>query len=487
MATVTSFQGLAGSAAPPAGHGLTAEWAAGIPDQQPRDPRITPPAPTVGSGAVGDPVYPATLQAVCPAMPWPVGLDDLLARLGAGPDTPCSLFACVSEDDVAASLGEVVSDNGYNPMQRAGLVQAMRGVFGKLGLAPMSLGGVAPAGSPKASAAEPPAASQPKLLAPEAPQDLIDIREVVDQAAGRAQAPPIGFAELAKLRQHYERVAGAPPPAEHLPSSEQLAALRAWLNMGRVPYVDFGVWSATGTRLAKFRKTEGAVLVGGTFVTKLVEAPSSPDAWAQSWAIFAVAMVTLGAATLGTMNLYRAGIDKLHRLFPARWSVLVTTDVVVRSERWGSLRETFERYPPRGFVSEMPWDAVIAASAYGVDGGMLSTWWQDHFVLPNTIASSSSAATHRIASVEDGVAPGGGDRKRSRTPKAKKTKKEKRSEKVGERNKGEVCGNWNQRKGACAGNAPCPHKRKHVCDVCGGNHRSADTNCSKKGGWGRGK
>jgi len=175
---------------------------------------------------------------------------------------------------------------------------------------------------------------------------MIEIREVVDQAAGRALATPIGFGELAQLRKRYEHLAGAPPPAEHLPSSEQLAALRAWLAMGRVPYAAFAVWCASGARLAKFRKTEGAVLVGDTFVRKLVEGPGTYDAWQQSFGIFGVAMVTLGAATLGTMALYQAGIAKLMRLFPGRWPVLMTSDIIVRSERWGALRETFERPPP---------------------------------------------------------------------------------------------------------------------------------------------
>jgi len=121
-------------------------------------------------------------------------------------------------------------------------------------------------------------------------------------------------------------------------------------------------------------------------------------------------MVSLGLATLGSLRLYETGMIKLMRLFPDRWAVLLTTDVVVRSERWAAIRERFERDRPRGFDESMPWDAVIAASAYGVERCALAVWWQDYFILPNSLASSAGAASSRIAVVEDAPRP-----KRSRS------------------------------------------------------------------------
>jgi len=42
--------------------------------------------------------------------------------------------------------------------------------------------------------------------------------------------------------------------------------------------------------------------------------------------------------------------------------------MVVRSgERWGKLREDFERASSPQFSREMPWDAVIAASSFSRD------------------------------------------------------------------------------------------------------------------------
>jgi hypothetical protein len=278
-----------------------------------------------------------------------------------------------------------------------------------------------------------------------------------------------------------------------LPSSEQLAALRAWIGMGRVPYVDFAVWCANGARLSKFRKTEASVLVGDTFVRKLVEGPGTFEAWSQSWSLFAVAMVTLGEASLGSLQLYYSGVVKLMRLFPDRWPVLLTTDVIVRSERWGALREAFERNPPPHYDPRRPWDAVVAASAYGAEGTALAAWWQDYFVIPNTTMRTAAAASSRVQALEDG--PRGSDprprRSRSRSRRGTRRRRGQQGAKAEGRTKtdgpkqdartGEVCDNWNKKSGGCAGTGPCVHNRRHVCSLCGGSHRASDRLCGERG------
>ena len=50
-------------------------------------------------------------------------------------------------------------------------------------------------------------------------------------------------------------------------------------------------------------------------------------------------MDSLNAARIGTMNRYKNGLVQLHKLFPNMWPVMSTTDVIIRSERWGRLRE----------------------------------------------------------------------------------------------------------------------------------------------------
>jgi len=157
--------------------------------------------------------------------------------------------------------------------------------------------------------------------------------------------------------------------------------------------------------MARFRKTQATVFINGAFVTKSVDGPSTIEAWFQAWSLFAVSMISLGEATVGSLALYSAGMQKLIKLFPDRWDVLLTTDIVVRSEQWGQLREEFERFRPTEFNPHLPWDSVIAASSFGSSYGAMSAWWQTTFVLPNTLASSAAKATSMIRSIE-GAPPG---------------------------------------------------------------------------------
>jgi len=258
---------------------------------------------------------------------------------------------------------------------------------------------------------------------------------------------------------------------------EQLAGLAALLRTSRPPYVDFAVWSPLGPRLARFRKSEAAVLIGGAFVTKLIDAPPGFDAWEESFLLFSVAMVTLSAATPGTMNGYLTGIKKLLRLFPGRWSQIAGADLVVRSERWGRMREELEAIAP--VDSPAPWDRVIALSSFGTPGASES-WWNlnlllpltvgaplDHAGLPGRPPSSSSTGPRpppaaasrppkRKAQNQNHSGSGGGGQ---RTDKAK-----------------EICRMYNLKIGGCAGEGPCPNSRVHVCQVCPGGvrHRAVD-------------
>jgi len=228
----------------------------------------------------GGEIWPATLESLGSGAPFPQHFTDFLGNLGATSESSPEVFACICEDDIGDALQKTVDDCMLSPMERASLVLTMRKIYAKLGLAPLCLGG--PPALPKSVPDFPPVPADPRLLwtppqaaaqppqqaqselpvappllpvaplaslpaplvNPDAGSDMIEIKEVVDQSASRALAKPIGFPELARLHAHYEHLAGAPPPAEHLPSSEQLAALRAWLDLGRVPYTEFAVWCA---------------------------------------------------------------------------------------------------------------------------------------------------------------------------------------------------------------------------------------------------
>ena len=102
-----------------------------------------------------------------------------------------------------------------------------------------------------------------------------------------------------------------------------------------------------------------------------------------------MAMVALNATPLGTMNRYRGGMVQIMKLFGSTmWPVLVTTDVIVRSERCGRVREQIETriamvaHVP-GDSPSRPRDLVIAQSSCG-RAGLNSDWWRSHFGLPCT-------------------------------------------------------------------------------------------------------
>jgi len=214
----------------------------------------------------------------------------------------------------------------------------------------------------------------------------------------------LSFAELAVCRNRYIAAAGCPPPEELTPTAEQLTALQSLLQSGRVPFVDFSVWCPFGSRLARFRKTDAQVFVDNTLVTKRVDGPANFECWLSSWDLFSVALVSLGAARLGTCMRYRSGMTQLMKLFPRHLGVLQTTDIVLRSERWGRIREHLESYLtmgvcPPGFDAAAPWDLVISISAFGA-AGVNTTWWQISFLLPCTVTSAPGPASHMIRVVE---------------------------------------------------------------------------------------
>jgi len=402
----------------------------------------------------------------------PRGFADLVWLAGATGDDDSETFLTIPEDDFKGMLEALTVDTRpVTSMQRASIIMFLRKMYEAHGLQAPSFGSATRA-VPQNLANVPSVASQPASPAPEIASDTVNLGQVVDQTL-KAQVKLISFSELSQLRRHYESKTGTPPPDEHQPTGEQLAGLRAVLASGRVPFVDFAVWSSLGPRLAKFRRTEASVFVGGELVTKSLDAPSTFSAWEESWHLFSVAMITLNAATAGALNSYLAGIKTLLRLFPTRWSMIAAADLVVRSERWGKLREDFERALPPGFSQTMPWDAVIAASSFSRDSAY-GSWWHVNLVLPTSLNVNAPAT--------EGIPRAGG--RGEKPPPKPPVEPWVRPSKT----KLEVCGNWNNRHGACAEDGPCSAGRAHKCSVCGRDHRACDVHADfKKGGKGKKK
>jgi hypothetical protein len=425
------------------------------------------------------------------------GVPELLAVLEADASTPLEIFLAASEEDLTHALAATTVEGvALTAMGRAGVVQALRKLFTDSGFEPPKLGTVSRQALPVQAAALPPAAAPPAPArhAHELDGELVSLAQYADQAS-RQYARRLTYDELRAYRASYVAVCGAPPPEEYAPSAEQLAALRHLLATDRAPYVDFAVWSPLGPRLAKFRRTEAAVLIGGAFVTKPLEAPPTYEAWHESFQLFTVAMVTLGAATPASMQTYGLGIRKLLHFFPGRWGAIAAQDLVVRSERWGRMRENLAIMSP-SVPSAFAWDRIIASSAFGV-GSESDSWWNVNLVLPLTVhaplahaglpghsssgGASSSQGPARSEKRRAGRAAGdrGGD---TRTQPAAKVYRPDVSK--------EVCTLFNLRASPCDGDRPCPRGRRHECAVCGGAHpaisQHPDYKDNRKGG-GKGK
>jgi len=437
-----------------------------------RGPSLPGPPPSTGYSG---PVVPPSVDGLFGEERSTAGVAEYLDALGATWDTPSEVFLSLPEEDLATALAAVTEEAGLSSVAKAGLIRVIRDLFERAGFEPPRLGTVARrAARPQVAEAAPTGSLAHVPAAAEPDADLVNVSVFADQAS-RLQARRLSYGELAGLRQVYVATCGAPPPDAQLPTSEQLAALAAILRSGRPPYVDFAVWSPLGPRLARFRRTEAAVLVGNVFVTKTLDAPPSHAAWEESYNLFAAAMITLGAAAPGTLQSYLAGVRRLLALFPSRWPAIAGAELLVRSERWSRIREELEATAP--VWTPAPWDRVIAASTFGL-GGPGDTWWNLHLVLPLTAGAPLDQAGLPTSAAASSAGP--------RVPHAGARRGEKRSgsqptaRSSPAASSGEFCRLWNSRAGNCKGNGACPFRRRHVCSVCEGAHRAIDNHSEFK-------
>ena len=280
-------------------------------------------------------------------------------------------------------------------------------------------------------------------------------------------APLLTYASLDGHRAAYETVKGGKPPLGHLPSHEQLSALKYLIfSLGKAPFVCFAIWSIDRTVAPP--KSDAAVWEDGAFVTRRIPGPSSFSSWKICWHTFAAAMISLGAASPGALDLYLAGLEELLRLFPNHEDTLLAADLVVRSSRWSALREDCERYRPAGYDPARPWDFIIGASAFGDENTKMSSWWNTRVVIPCTKGSATTSAQDLSSPAAAPPAP----RSEHQRKKGDKERRRSRSKKRGARKP--LCSNFNLKLGRCSGDGPCSADREHRCFVCGDGHRAVD-------------
>ena len=266
------------------------------------------------------------------------------------------------------------------------------------------------------------------MAAPPAPiideLNNISLRDHIDQGL-RGTCARLPSDAILAARAHYELKVDHEPRDSCTPTQEQLSCLHAVLRSGRAPYTDFGVWNVYGPRLARFQDFDAQIVVRGEVITKRISAPSTLSGWTACWELFEVAMIALNAASVGALKTYADGLKELATLFPDKWAVLVTTDVIVRSERWSSIKERCDRDPPVGYDSSRPWSHVIPASAWGSDDRRVQAWWQRMLVLPAVTTGTAAQTAILVNALEGGAVPAGAaafpmpadrSRRRSRTP-----------------------------------------------------------------------
>ena len=220
-------------------------------------------------------------------------------------------------------------------------------------------------------------------------------------------------AELKAARDQFQLITGLAVEEEERPSDEQLSALKAWLTTApgqrkNAPFVDFAIWGPYNKMTLQERKFCTMHLrPGGAYSETKLPGPSSFGEWLKGWAVFRSAMLMLGAASPGELELYVKGIRQLVDRFPGKWVQISSADRAVRFDLWGRMYEDLI-YDDVAFADEPnPWGKVIAQSSYKSYDPKRQQWWYDNLVIYLGAATpgSSSVATGAAALPVAGVPP----------------------------------------------------------------------------------
>ena len=199
--------------------------------------------------------------------------------------------------------------------------------------------------------------------------DHYEVRDYLDQAAGRGSFTLLSPTELRELRERYVKVTGASPTGECRPSNEQLSALGFRLRRQpdgtlKAPFTEFAVFGPYDSRSVKLRQFHAHVLTReGSWQNQLLRGPASFSSWLACLNVYECGMVMLGAALPGQLRLYREGIERLDKLFPRLWGNIAKLDETMRAERWGRLHQEIldgTVATPFGFNPDCPWGTIIA-------------------------------------------------------------------------------------------------------------------------------
>ena len=375
-------------------------------------------------------------------------------------------------------------------------------------------------------------APAPVAPGPMGPQGLkekgIKMSSIIDQSDD-TEFTSESLATTDRWFQRYVMVMGAPPQEEEDCTVEQLSALhKRIVTLEMAPYVDLAVWLPYGRRALRANKFRAWLPDGsGAYISKELPGPANWTQWVASWRVFQTAAIMLDVLPLASLQLYERHIEKLTRLYPSAWHLIVLADEKARGEKWSRIRikvvsdVAAGRAPPDRWDPLKPWIACLhllvgdhsfwedqvrsPANAWIASGGRGALKTPAETFAQDNLAGGVSA----IEPIVDTISPGKKTNKERRQAKKRKWQAEKEelknlrsaaahqsssptakgggkgdSLKSKDQAGRELCYSWDAARGTCAecGTAdPCKArvKRAHKCRLClSPGHRSGD--CPQK-------
>ncbi|CAE7832753.1 RE2 [Symbiodinium sp. CCMP2592] len=194
----------------------------------------------------------------------------------------------------------------------------------------------------------------------------IKMSSVIDQSDD-SEFVPESLAKADSWYQRYLRIMGGAPQEEEDCTVEQLSALNKRVHtLDLPPYVDLGVWQPYGRRAlraSKFRAwfPDGA----GGYMARELPGPASWSQWLAAWRVFQTAAIMLDILPLASLQLYVRHIEKLVKLYPSAWHLVVLADEKARGEKWARLRLKISadlaagKGPPELWDPHRPWVSAL--------------------------------------------------------------------------------------------------------------------------------
>ena len=175
-------------------------------------------------------------------------------------------------------------------------------------------------------------------------------------------------ATKAGLVQKYMETTGGLPGEEEEPSREQLSALyRKIYALSAPPYADFSVFTPYGRKTMRASRFRNYIPTGdGFYAVKELPGPASYAQWLACYRVWRVAMIMLGTISLANLQAYELFMEKLNKLYPTAWHLLVQADDKGRSEHLSrlQLQAMIEHQKggkvPQGWLPSKPsWDPIF--------------------------------------------------------------------------------------------------------------------------------